>query len=91
MKTTIGATSVTLQPNFAIWGAEDGNTAWFDTSSGKTAKLYLEASTYVEPTGLNDSDLTFEGNVSAYTLDGAYSVVAFIKAVIRPANNNPIL
>lgn len=81
MKTTIGASSVTLQPNFAIWTAEDGNAAWFDTSSGKTAKLYLEASTYVEPTGLNDSDLTFEGNVSAHTLDGAYNVVAFIKAL----------
>lgn len=81
MKTTIDATSVTLQPNFGIWTAEDGNAAWFDTSSGKTPILWLDASSYTEPSGLNDANLTFKGNVSAHTIDAAYKVVAFIKAL----------
>lgn len=86
MKTTVTASSVTLQPNFAIWTAEAANTAWFDNSSGtQTPVVYIEANSFVESTDLDGSALTFEGNVSSFDIDGAYTVKAFIKA-LNPNN-----
>ena len=82
MKTTVTASSITLQPNFAIWNAEATNTAWFDNTSGtQTPVLYIEANSFVESTDLDGSALTFEGNVSSFDIDGAYTVKAFIKAL----------
>jgi len=82
MKTTVTASSVTLQPNFAIWDAEASNNAWFDNTSGtQTPVLYIEANSFVESTDLDGSALTFEGNVSSFDIDGAYTVKAFIKAL----------
>ena len=78
MKTTIAASSVTLQPNFKIFVDEAANTAWFNNGA---AVVYIEGSSFAEPSGLNDSDLTFEGNVSAFSIDSGYKVVAFIKAL----------
>lgn len=81
MKTTQTATSVTLQPNFAIWTGEDGNAAWFDTNP-KTPNKYVEANSYTESsTAYNGEDLTFEGVVNVDNLDNAYTVTAFIKAL----------
>lgn len=81
MKTTQTATSVTLQPNFAIWTGEDGNASWFDTNP-KTPNKYVDASSYTESnTAYNGEDLTFEGVVNVDNLDDAYTVTAFIKAL----------
>ncbi|WP_334056077.1 T9SS type A sorting domain-containing protein [Polaribacter sp. P097] len=85
MKTTQTATSVTLQPNFAIWDGEDGNAAWFDADP-KTPNKYVEASSYTESNAFNGEDLTFEGVVNVANLDNAYTVTAFIKA-LDPSNS----
>lgn len=79
LKTTLTSTSVTLQPNFAIWSAENTNASWFDNTT--TPNKYIEASSYVENNGLAGSDLTFSANLDAHTINSAYKVVAFIKAL----------
>jgi len=82
MKTTITSSSVTLQPNFAIWTAEASNAAWFDNSSGsQTPVLNIEGNSFVENNDLAGEDLTFSGNISVDDLDAAYTVLAFIKAL----------
>ena len=78
-KTTVSSTSLTLQPNFAIWAAENSNNAWFDDST--TPNKYVEVSSYVEDNSLAASDLTFSGSVDSHTIDSGYTVIAFIKAL----------
>ncbi|EAQ43011.1 T9SS type A sorting domain-containing protein [Polaribacter sp. MED152] len=82
-KTTITSSSVTLQPNFAIWAAEASNAAWFDQNAAtQTPVKYIEANSFVESsTEFNGEDLTFEGNVSSFNLDSNYKAIAFIKVL----------
>lgn len=82
LRATATATSMTLEPNIAIWTAESANTAWFDNSSGtQTPVKYIEASSFVENNALAGSDLTFSGTVSSNDLNSNYTVSAFIKAL----------
>ncbi|WP_298778958.1 T9SS type A sorting domain-containing protein [uncultured Polaribacter sp.] len=79
LKTTIEASTITLQPNFAIWTAENTNASWFDNAT--TPNKYIETSSYVEDNTLAGTDLNFSGNIDAHTIDSGYTVVAFIKAL----------
>ena len=82
LRATPTATSMTLEPNTAIWTAEASNSAWFDQgATTQTALLYIEASSYIEDNTLAGSDLTFTGNVSVSDLGSEYTVVAFVKAL----------
>ena len=82
LRATATATSMTLEPNIAIWTAEASNSAWFDQgATTQTALLYIEASSYIEDNTLAGSDLTFTGNVSVSDLGSEYTPVAFVKAL----------
>ncbi len=86
LRATPTATSMTLEPNIAIWTAEATNAAWFDQGvTPQTANKYIEASSYIEDNTLAGSDLTFTGNVSVSDLGSEYTVVAFVKA-LDPSN-----
>ena len=78
-KTTVSSTSLTLQPNFAIWAAENSNSAWFDDPN--TPNKYIEVNSYVEDNSLAGADLTFSGNIDSHTISSDYTVIAFIKAL----------
>ncbi|MDB4175228.1 T9SS type A sorting domain-containing protein [Flavobacteriaceae bacterium] len=72
-----GAGTVTLQPNFNTYNAEDA--FWVDPATGLGNKQF-EANTFVEnDTNLIGSELTFTGGVASYTLDPSYVAIAFIK------------
>jgi len=82
LRATPTATSMTLEPNIAIWTAEATNASWFDQGAAtQTANKYIEASSYIEDNTLAGSDLTFTGNVSVSDLGSEYTVVAFVKAL----------
>ena len=82
LRATATATSMTLEPNIAIWTGEASNSAWFDQGAAtQTALLYIEASSYIEDNTLAGSDLTFTGNVSVSDLGSEYTPVAFVKAL----------
>jgi hypothetical protein len=82
LRATATATSMTLEPNIAIWTAEATNADWFDQGAAtQTANKYIEASSYIEDNTLAGSDLTFTGNVSVSDLGSEYTVVAFVKAL----------
>ena len=82
LRATPTATSMTLEPNIAIWTAEATNASWFDQGvTPQTANKYIEASSYIEDNTLAGSDLTFTGNVSVSDLGSEYTVVAFVKAL----------
>lgn len=77
LKTTIGASNITLQPNYNTYNASD--TFW---ANGAIGNKIMEASTYVEPgSTFNGADLTFSGTVDSYTLDAGYTAKFFIKAL----------
>jgi len=87
LRATATATSMTLEPNIAIWTGEATNVAWFDNSSGSQVPVkYIEASSYIENNALAGSDLNFSGTVSVDDLDAGYVVVAFVKA-LDPSND----
>ena len=72
-----GAGTVTLQPNFNAYNADDA--FWVDPVTGLGNKQF-EGNTFIENnTNLIGSELTFTGGVAAYTLDPAYVAIAFIK------------
>ena len=72
-----GAGTVTLQPNFNAYNADDA--FWVDPVTGLGNKQF-EGNTFVENnTNLIGSELTFTGGVAAYTLDPSYVAIAFIK------------
>ena len=82
LRATATTTSMTLEPNIAIWTAEATNAGWFDQGAAtQTANKYIEASSYIEDNTLAGSDLTFTGNVSVSDLGSGYTVVAFVKAL----------
>lgn len=79
---------ITLQPNYALWTEANNDAAWFNNTGTPPSdpSKTIEVSSYVEDNTLAGSDLTFKANVSGYTIDAGYTVVAFIKA-LDPANN----
>ena len=82
LRATPTATSMTLEPNTAIWTAEATNAAWFDQgATTQTANKYIEALSYIEDATLANEELTFSGNVSVSDLGDGYTVVAFIKTL----------
>ena len=87
LRATATTTSMTLEPNIAIWTAEAANAGWFDqAAASQTANKYIEASSFIEDNDLAGSDLTFSGNISVADLGEGYTVVAFVKA-LDPNNN----
>jgi len=82
LRATPTATSMTLEPNTAIWTAEATNAGWFDQgATTQTANKYIEALSYIEDASLANEELTFSGNVSVSDLGDGYTVVAFIKTL----------
>ncbi len=82
LRATATTSSLTLEPNTAIWVADANNPDWFDQSaSTQTPILYIEALSFIEDSSLAGSDLTFNGSVSVSDLGSAYTAVAFIKAL----------
>ena len=72
-----GAGTVTLQPNFNTYNADDA--FWVDPATGLGNKQF-EGNTFVENnTNLIGSELTFTGGVASNTLDPSYVAIAFIK------------
>jgi hypothetical protein len=80
MKTVVdtGTNTLTLQPNFNTYGDNPTDPFWVNQTTGEGNKIF-EGNTFVEDTGLAGSELTFEGSVSAFTIDAGYTVFAFIK------------
>jgi hypothetical protein len=92
LKTTIGASDITLQPNYNAYAeallADDAARAYWTNSSdggvtaGPLGNKIMEASTFVEPgASFNGVDLTFSGNVMSNTLDAGYVATFWIKAL----------
>jgi hypothetical protein len=69
-----------LQPNFQAYNP--GDPFWSDGQGG--GNKFMEANTYVEFGGISQPFATFAGTVNSYTLDSAYTALAFIK-VLNPA------
>lgn len=91
LKTTIGASDITLQPNYNAYadalGGNDGDRNYWTNSTdggvtaGPTGNKTMEASTFVEPGAtFNGQDLTFTGNVVSNTIAGV-TAEFFIKAL----------
>ena len=60
LRATATTTSMTLEPNIAIWTGEATSADWFDQGAAtQTANKYIEASSYIEDNTLAGSDLTF--------------------------------
>lgn len=78
IKSTVdsGTNAVTLQPNFNTYNVADDY--WTDPVTLEGNKTF-EGNTFLEDATLAGSELTFTGTVSSFTLDGAYTVIAFIK------------
>lgn len=75
------ANTLTLHPNFNTYANNPGDPYWINPATGEGNKE-MEALTFVEPGAtFNGQDLTFSGTVQAYTLDDAYTVKYFIKAL----------
>ncbi|MDC1342230.1 T9SS type A sorting domain-containing protein [Flavobacteriaceae bacterium] len=82
LRATPTATSMTLEPNTAIWTAEATNAGWFDQGAAtQTANKYIEALSYIEDATLANEELTFSGNISVSDLGDGYTVVVFIKTL----------
>ena len=79
-----GANTLTLQPNFNTYAENPTDAYWVNQTTGAGNKN-MQAATYVEDATANGTDLTFQGSVSSYTLDAAYTAKYFIKA-LDPAN-----
>ncbi len=80
LKTVVdaGANTLTLQPNFNTYADNPGDPFWIDQTTLLGNKIF-EGNTFVEETSLAGSALTFEGGVTAFTIDAGYQVLAFIK------------
>lgn len=79
LKTVVdaGANTITLQPNFNTYG-DGSDPFWVDQGTGEGNKVF-EANTFVEDLTLAGEELTFNGGVQSFTLDPAYTIIAFIK------------
>jgi hypothetical protein len=80
LKTVVdtGTNTLTLQPNFNTYADNLTDPFWVNQTTGEGNKIF-EGNTFVENPSLAGSALTFEGSVSAFTMDAGYTVVAFIK------------
>jgi hypothetical protein len=92
LKTVIGASDITLQPNYngyanAVGGTNGDRDYWTNSSdggvtAGPLGNKIMEASTFVEPGAtFNDQDLTFTANVVSNTIGGNWTAEYFIKAL----------
>ncbi|WP_237232348.1 T9SS type A sorting domain-containing protein [Flaviramulus multivorans] len=92
LKTVIGGSDITLQPNYngyanAVGGTDGDRDYWTNSSdggvtAGPLGNKIMEASTFVEPgAGFNGQDLTFTGNVVSNTIGGNWTAEYFIKAL----------
>ena len=82
LRATPTTTSMTLEPNTAIWTANATDAGWFDQGAAtQTANKYIEALSYIEDATLANEELTFSGNISVSDLGDGYTVVAFIKTL----------
>lgn len=81
----VSANTLTLQPNFNLYADNPTDPYWVNQTTGEGEKV-CEALTFVEPAGFNGVDLTFYGDVLAFTMDtNMYALTFFIKA-LDPAN-----
>ena len=73
--------SLTLQPNFNTYDDNPGSDYWRDNGgAGPGGNKRAELNTFNADTILTGQEsATFSGNVTAYTIDAAYTVVAFTK------------
>jgi hypothetical protein len=85
VKTTITESSITLQPNFAIWSAEANNAAWFDNPGNPPSNpnKKTEGTTFVEDNNLVGEAVDFTGTVDAVTIDPSYTVSALDRKSTR--------
>ena len=85
--TDMDAGTLILQPNFNTYRDNPGDAFWINLATGEGNKQMI-ASTFVEVQdgSLANADLTFNGTVQSWTLDPAYSVKFFVKA-LDPDNN----
>ena len=87
LKSTIGATNITLQPNYNAYVA--GDPFW---SNGEMGNKIMTASTYVESdVTYNSNDLTFSGTVVSNTINSGYTAKFFIKALDKTNNYADVL
>ncbi len=80
LKTTVDCAggTITLQPNFNTYADNPDDPFWVDQTTGEGNKL-MKASTIYADNSAVGQEITFTGGVGSYTLDGAYSVVAFVR------------
>lgn len=77
----VSANTLTLQPNFNLYADNPTDPYWVNQTTGEGEKV-CEALTFVEPAGFNGADLTFHGDVLAFTMDtNMYALTFFIKAL----------
>jgi hypothetical protein len=70
-----GANTATLKPN----RVNDTGSYWFTNPTDLFGEKTMTASFYIEDPSLITTNFNFVGNISAFNLDGAYAVTAFIK------------
>jgi hypothetical protein len=81
--------TITLKPQLTLYDANLGDCVW-DNGAGNGGSI-LEVSTFVEPAGFADQDLTFQGNVTSSTFAAGYTAVAFIKGLDPNAGFSDVL
>jgi hypothetical protein len=76
LKSTLGPTTLTLQPNFNTYNAADP--FW---ANGAVGNKFMEANSYVQIGAWGGGQLTFAGSIQSSTmLSPNYTVSAFIKS-----------
>ena len=92
LKSTVGATNITLQPNYntytnSLTGSNADKAFWTNSADGGVTpgplgNKNMEAVTFVEPGAtFNGKDLTFSGTVVSNTINSGYTAKFFIKAL----------
>jgi hypothetical protein len=77
----VAANALMLYPNFSTYANGPTDPYWVDQTTLEGNKV-MEAITFVEPgASYNNNDLSFSSDVVANTLDNAYTVYFFIKAL----------
>jgi len=93
VKSTVTGNTVTLEPNYNCFAPTDSYWSNYRAAgrdpiteeaypavTGTIGNKFMEGSTFIEQKGLlNGSLLSFTGSVDSYSLNSAYSAVAFIK------------
>ena len=76
LKSTVAATTLTLEPNYQTYNATDPYWA-----NGSIGNKFMEANTLVELGTGQSGIFEFRGNVDSFSLASGYTVVAFIKGL----------